>query len=54
MHVKIQHNSTQRITYVWMVTKSKFIQGHPVYPVKAFEFEIKEVNITVRNINHQE
>lgn len=23
-------------------------------PVEAFEFEIKEVNITVRNINHQE
>lgn len=38
----------------WLQNQNLYKDKIYVYPVEAFEFEIKEVNITVRNINHQE
>lgn len=42
------------IMYGWLQNQNLYKDKIYVYPVEAFEFEIKEVNITVRNINHQE
>lgn len=40
--------------YGWLQNQNLYKDKIYVYPVEALEFEIKEVNITVRNINHQE
>lgn len=39
--------------YGWLQNQNLYKVKICVYPVEAFEFEI-DVNITVRNINHQE